>query len=150
MGNIFQEDFREFIQALNNNKVRYILVGGFAVIMHGYSRTTGDMDIWVDRTKENYLNLVKAFQEFGMPTFDMTEENFLNHIEWDVFTFGVPPVAIDIMVQVKGLVFDENFSSAVEFEDDCLKIRTLHKNQLLEAKRQSNRPKDIDDINNLL
>ncbi|MBE8713590.1 nucleotidyltransferase [Sphingobacterium hungaricum] len=150
MGNIFQEDFREFIQALNNNKVRYILVGGFAVIMHGYSRTTGDMDIWVDRTKENYLNLVKAFQEFGMPTFDMTEENFLNHIEWDVFTFGVPPVAIDIMVQVKGLVFDENFSSAVEFEDDGLKIRTLHKNQLLEAKRHSNRPKDIDDINNLL
>lgn len=44
MGNIFNEDFRDFINALNNNHVRYILVGGFSVILHGYSRTTGDMD----------------------------------------------------------------------------------------------------------
>ena len=47
MGNIFQEDFRDFLNALNQQKVRYLLVGGFAVILHGYSRTTGDMDIWV-------------------------------------------------------------------------------------------------------
>lgn len=67
IGNIFNQDFREFLNALNNNKVKYLLVGGYSVILHGYSRTTGDMDIWVDRTKENYVLLNSAFEEFGMP-----------------------------------------------------------------------------------
>lgn len=149
MGNIFNEDFRDFITALNTNEVRYILVGGFAVILHGYSRTTGDMDIWVERTRENYLKLQKAFSDFGMPVFDMTEDNFLEHPIWDVFTFGVPPVAIDIMVNVKGLDFEENYNNSVVFQDENLQIRTLHKNQLIAAKKYSNRPKDQDDIINL-
>jgi len=148
-GNIFNEDFREFLTALNDQQVRYILVGGFSVILHGYSRTTGDMDIWVDRTPENYQRLKKAFLQFGMPVFDMTEENFLYHPNWDVFTFGVPPVAIDIMVKVKGLDFDKSFETAVFFEDDDLRIRTIHKNNLIEAKIQSGRPKDMNDLENI-
>jgi hypothetical protein len=95
MGNIFNDDYSDFLSALNEQEVKYLLVGGFSVILHGYSRTTGDMDIWVERTLENYLKIKKAFHQFGMPVFDMTEDNFLNHPEWDVFTFGVPPVAID-------------------------------------------------------
>lgn len=79
MGNIFNEDFRDFLSALNDQEVRYILVGGFSVILHGYSRTTGDMDIWVERTTDNYIKIKKAFHQFGMPVFDMTEENFINH-----------------------------------------------------------------------
>ena len=79
MSNIFNEDFRDFITALNSNQVRYMLVGGYSVILHGYSLTTGDMDIWVDRTRENYSKIVKAFHLFKMPVFDMTEENFLHH-----------------------------------------------------------------------
>ena len=53
MGNIFNNDFQDFISALNNNNVEYLLVGGYSVILHGHSRTTGDMDIWVNRTSEN-------------------------------------------------------------------------------------------------
>lgn len=147
--NIFNEDFREFLLAMNRNDVRYILIGGFSVILHGYSRTTGDMDIWVDRTFDNYNKLKKAFDEFGMPVFDMTEENFLQHPNWDVFTFGVPPVAIDIMIEVKGLNFDIVFNNAVFFEDDGLKIRTIHKSNLIEGKRKAGRPKDLDDLENL-
>lgn len=149
MGNIFNEDFRDFLISLNKHEVRYILVGGFAVILHGYSRTTGDMDIWVERSEINYSKLKNAFLEFGMPVFDMTQDNFLFHPIWDVFTFGVPPVAIDIMVKVKGLDFNENYDKSIFFEDDDLKIRTLHKTQLIAAKKESNRPKDIDDIENL-
>ncbi|MFZ4770794.1 MAG: DUF6036 family nucleotidyltransferase [Ferruginibacter sp.] len=149
MGNIFNEDFRDFIQALNDNKVRYILVGGFSVILHGYSRTTGDMDIWVERTKENYQNISKAFSQFGLSVFDMTEDNFLSHPNWAVFTFGVPPVAIDLMIAVKGLDFETCYNNAVIFEDDNLKIRTIHKNNLIEAKKSSGRPKDLDDLENL-
>lgn len=73
MSNILNEDFKDFIKAFDENDVEYILVGGYAVIMHGYNRTTGDMDIWVNRTKENYQKVVTAFMDFGMPVFDMTE-----------------------------------------------------------------------------
>jgi hypothetical protein len=149
MGSIFYDDFRDFIQALNHNEVDYLLVGGYSVIYHGYSRTTGDMDIWVKKDKNNYEKLVKAFEEFGMSLFDMTEKNFLDHPTWDVFSFGTPPVCIDILTKVKGLDFDECFASAQFFEDDGLKIRTINYNHLLLAKRSANRPKDIDDINNL-
>jgi hypothetical protein len=149
MSNIFNEDFRDFVKSLNNNEVRYILVGGFSVILHGYSRTTGDMDIWVERTTANYEKLKKAFYEFGMPVFDMTEENFLSHPNWDVFTFGNPPVAIDIMVKVKGLDFSTCFDQTVIFEDEDLKIRTIHKNDLIKAKKSSGRLKDLNDLENL-
>jgi Nucleotidyltransferase of unknown function (DUF6036) len=149
MGNIFNEDFHDFISALNDNEVEYILVGGYSVILHGYSRTTGDLDIWINKEKENYFKLVKAFEEFKMPVFDMTEENFLKNPEVNVFTFGRPPSSIDIMTDVKGLNFEETFktSSIIEVED--LKVRLIHRDQLLQAKRASGRYKDLDDIENL-
>jgi len=56
MGNIFNQDFQDFINSLNKFNVDYLLVGGYAVILRGYNRTTGDMDIWVNKTQENYKN----------------------------------------------------------------------------------------------
>ena len=149
MGNIFNSDFRDFIAALNHNQVRYILVGGYSVILHGYSRTTGDMDLWVERTKENYLKIKDAFEEFGMPVFDMTEENFLHHPSWDVFTFGILPVAIDLMIGLEGFNFQEIFDRSVIFKDDELNIRVIHKNDLIAAKKKAGRSKDLDDLENL-
>jgi hypothetical protein len=149
MADIFQDDFRDFIKALNDQQVSYILVGGFAVILHGHARVTGDMDIWVERTEENYLKLLKAFRQFHMPVFDMTKDNFLNHESWDVFKFGRKPVAIDIMTKVKGLDFKECYELSKEFEDGDVKVRTLHRNHLLEAKKNAGRLKDLDDIEQL-
>jgi len=149
MGNIFNSDFRDFIEALNKNDVRYILVGGYSVILHGYSRTTGDMDLWVERTKENYLKILNAFAEFGMSVFDMTEENFLNHPVWDVFTFGIPPVAIDLMIKLEGIDFPSAYNRSVIFKDEDLEIRTIHKNDLIAAKQKAGRSKDLDDLENL-
>lgn len=149
MGNIFYEDFRDFIKALSQNDVEYMLVGGYSVILHGHPRTTGDMDIWVNRTQSNYKKLRKAFETFGMDVFDMTEENFLHHTNWDVFSFGRPPVSIDIMIKVKGLKFDDAFKNSNMFSEDGLKVRVIDYKDLVKAKKASNRPKDIDDLNNL-
>jgi hypothetical protein len=149
MSNIFNEDFRDFLNALNDAEVKYILVGGFSVILHGYSRTTGDMDIWVERTHENYQKIKLAFFHFGMPVFDMTEDNFLHHKIWDVFTFGVPPSAIDLMLKVKGLDFTTTYGNATIFVEDELEIRVIHKDDLIKAKKASARPKDLDDLENL-
>lgn len=149
MGNIFNSDFRDFIMALNKNAVKYILVGGYSVILHGYSRTTGDMDIWVERSDENYSKIVKAFKDFGMPVFDMTKENFLEHPIWDVFTFGIPPVAIDVMIKIDGFNFEEVIERSVILNDGDLVVRVIHKNDLIAAKLKANRFKDMDDVENL-
>ena len=150
MGNIFNSDFQDFIACLNTNNVRYILVGGYSVILHGYSRTTGDMDLWVERTAENYLKIKHAFEEFGMTVFDMTEDNFLHHSVWDVFTFGIPPVAIDLMIGLEGFNFQEIYERSIIFKDEDLEIRVIHKNDLIAAKQKAGRSKDLDDLENLL
>jgi hypothetical protein len=149
MGNIFNEDFRDFIDCFNRFDVKYILVGGYSVILHGYSRTTGDMDVWVERTSGNYKKIATAFLNFGMPVFDMTENSFLNNTELNVFTFGKPPSSIDVMVEVKGLSFEDCYKNAVYFEEDGLMIRTIFISDLINAKKASGRAKDIDDLENL-
>jgi hypothetical protein len=149
MGNIFNQDFRDFISAFNQEEVRYALVGGYSVILHGYSRTTGDMDLWVERSSDNYRRIKKAFASFGMPVFNMTEHNFLHHSVWYVFTFGLPPVAIDIMIKLDGMDFAEAFSRAVFFNDDDLQVRTIHRNDLIKAKKLAGRAKDQNDLENI-
>ena len=75
MANLFNDDFADFLEACSVNKVEFLLVGGYAVILHGYIRSTADMDIWVNRTADNYLKLAKAFKDFGAPIF--SENDFL-------------------------------------------------------------------------
>jgi hypothetical protein len=150
MGNILYPDFRDFIQALNNNKVDYLLVGGYAVVFHGYSRTTGDMDLWVDCSKANYQKLILAFQDFKMPLFDMTETKFLQKDKFDVFRFGRKPVAIDIMTKMADLDFKDCYKQAQFFDDDGLILPVVHINNLITAKKAAGRGKDLTDLEFLL
>ena len=76
MADIFNEDFSDFISCFNRHKVDYVLVGGMAVVLNGYNRTTGDMDVWVKKSGENYDKILAAFQDFGMLVFDMTRGSF--------------------------------------------------------------------------
>ncbi len=142
------KDFLDFINALNKYEVRYILVGGYAVVLRGYSRSTGDMDIWIEPTKENYIKMQNAFYHFGLPTEAIKKEDFLG-IEMDVFSFGLEPQAIDIMTSVKGLSFEETFeSSTIQTYEDSF-IRIIHIKNLIKAKEASGRFKDLNDIEHL-
>jgi hypothetical protein len=149
MGNIFNQDFQDFINSLNKFNVDYLLVGGYAVILRGYNRTTGDMDIWVNKTQENYKKLVEAFYQFGLSVSDMTESNFLTNSNFDVFTYGRPPVSIDIMTAVKGLTFTEAYSKKEVYDFEDLTINLISKSDLLVAKKAANRLKDLNDIEHL-
>ena len=149
MGNVFNQDFQDFIKALNEAEVKYILVGGYAVILHGYNRSTGDMDIWVERSAENYQRLTQAFQVFGMPVFDMTLSNFLENDQIDVFRFGRPPSSIDIINVLKGLRFEEAFKESMIVTIDSLPVRILSLIALKQSKLAAGRSKDLDDIDHL-
>jgi hypothetical protein len=150
MSSIFNEDFQDFIRSLNKFEVKYVLVGGYSVIIHGYQRTTGDLDIFVEVSKENYKRLQKTFFDFGMSLFDMSEENFLNTDEFDVFSFGVSPVSIDLLTKMKGCTFDEVYDLAFWYPiEGNLLVKTIHINHLRQAKIASGRFKDLDDLENL-
>lgn len=148
MGDLFNSDFQEFIECLNQAEVAYVLVGGYSVIIHGYARNTGDIDIWVDKTEENYRKIKNAFHQFKMPLFDMTLEKFLSD-ENDVFRFGVPPSRIDLMTNVLGLNFNETYSRSFVYKEEGFDVRVIHINDLKTAKQTSARPRDINDLENL-
>ncbi len=106
------------------------------------------MDIWVNKTEFNYKKLQQAIQYFGLPSIAIPIQKFLSN-DYDVFAFGRPPYAIEIMTAVKGLDFDTAYySSTTEMVDD-IPVRVIHLNQLIEAKKAAGRSKDLNDIENL-
>ena len=146
MANLFNEDFHDFIQALNYYKVDYLLVGGYAVILHGYIRSTADMDVWVNKTTENYQLLKKALQKFGAPV--MPEAEFLGN-QFDVWGLGKEPNKIEIMSDVKGIEFEDAFKQSRIYNEDNLSIRFIHLNHLILSKEAAGRYKDKNDIEQL-
>lgn len=149
MGNVFNDDFQDFIKSLNDSNVKYVLVGGYSVIYHGFSRTTGDLDIFVEVSKDNYNNLKKAFSQFGLSLFDMTESNFLSNDNMEVFSFGRSPVSIDIIKKISGVTFEEVYKNAIEDLFEEIPMRIIHINDLKKNKSSTGRAKDINDLENL-
>jgi predicted nucleotidyltransferase len=146
--NIFNQDFQDFIQSLNKHGVEYILVGGYAVILRGYSRSTGDMDIWINKTDLNFNKLVPALAEFGLPIEAVPKEKFFSE-QYDVFSIGLPPRAIELMTVVKGVDFSDAFQSSTVEQIDDIQIRVIHLKNLIQAKKAAGRYKDLNDIENL-
>ena len=149
MGYIFNPDFQEFLLALNKNEVNYVLVGGYSVIYHGFPRTTGDLDIFVEVSKSNYQKLVQAFEQFQMPIFDMTEDSFLHQTTINVYTFGRPPVCIEILKEITGFTFQEINNNALNTVFEEIPMKVIHLNDLKRNKQMSGRSKDLNDLENL-
>jgi hypothetical protein len=127
-----------------------MIVGGYSVILHGYSRTTGDLDIWVSNSSENFKRLQSAFEIFGIPRGAIPEAEFHDSSLSDVFSFGRPPTAIDIMTSIKGLEFKEAYKRAltINIEKDFI-VQVISKDDLITVKKASGRYRDLDDIENL-
>ena len=144
--NIFNLDFLEFLELLEKHKVDFLLVGGYAVVLHGYIRSTGDMDLWIERTNENYQKLKKVYLDFSAPIFP--EEQFSNPI-FNVWGIGVEPSKIEILTQVDGLLFDESYKKRKYFKVDKLQIPYIDFEDLIKNKLASGRYKDLADIEQL-
>ena len=147
--NLFNDDFKDFINALNTFEVEYILIGGYSVILHGYSRTTGDLDIWVNKTEVNYRKMEKAFNLFGIPADAIGINRFLNHNDYDVFSFGRSTVSIDIVTEIQGVEFEEAYKAIEKIDVQGLEVNLIHINHLKQTKKATGRFKDLDDLENL-
>lgn len=92
---MFSQDFKEFIELLAKNKVEYLIVGGYAVGIHGYPRHTGDLDVWVNPTEQNSALVLNAVDEFGFSSFKLTQNDFSK--PGNVIQLGYPPLRIDLI-----------------------------------------------------
>jgi predicted nucleotidyltransferase len=139
-------DFKELFASLNANNVRYLLIGGYAVGVYGYSRTTNDIDIFVADDRENTHRLIAALNDFGVGSSDLSQI-FVE--KRSLVEIGVEPVKVQLMNFADGIVFDEAFerSNIVEVED--IRITTIGRDDLIANKLASGRHKDLDDVERL-
>ena len=106
------KDFEDFIRLLNKHGVRYMIVGGYALAFHGKPRYTGDIDIWIGISEQNAVNLLHAIEDFGLASLGFVEEDFLR--EGYISQIGRPPLRIDILNGIDGVVFDEASKNLIE------------------------------------
>lgn len=142
------KDFKEFIGLLNLHKVKFIIVGGYAVGFHGYIRATGDIDIWIDPTVDNAQNLLKALSDFGFGTLSgISIDDFIK--DNSVVQLGYPPFRIDLMTSVSGVTFDQCYSKKENTMIDEIKVPFIDLESLKINKASTNRKKDLGDLENL-
>jgi hypothetical protein len=147
---ILDEDILSLWRCLHKNSVRYIMIGGFATNLHGYSRATNDIDIWLDDTVDNRKKLRKALQDQGSGDYDVIETmDFIPG--WTDFqlNFGFK---LDVLTSVKGLEsigFEECFTYAVIAEIETIPVPFLHINHLITCKKATGRTKDLLDVEEL-
>ncbi len=106
---VLNQDFKEFIQSLNEHNVRYLIIGGYAVAFHGQPRYTKNLDVWIELGQENAANLLKALAHSGFGSLGLTEDDFLEPDQ--IIQLGFPPSRIDILTTLEGVDFDECFAS---------------------------------------
>jgi hypothetical protein len=140
-------DFKEFLQLLNSAEVEYLLIGGYAVGVHGYPRTTGDMDIWVAANATNAAKLTQVLLDFGFSASTVKPEMFVQANQ--VIRMGVPPVAIDIITSASGVEFTDCFRRRKSELIDGIEVPVIHCDDLKSNKKASGRPKDLNDLENL-
>jgi hypothetical protein len=140
---MLNEDYRDMLQALADEKVKYLLVGAYALAAHGYPRATVDIDIWVMQSPENAGAVLRALRRFGTPTGKLAPEDLQR--DDTIFQIGVAPRRIDIITTASGLQFEEAFARSLAVDIEGIEVHIPSLPDLIRNKRASGRTKDIAD-----
>jgi hypothetical protein len=140
-------EFKRFLFALASNQVEYLVVGGYAVIYHGYVRTTGDLDIWVALNPANAARLEAAIRSLGFNPPGLTAEWFLR--KGSVLRIGQEPLRFDIINDIDGVVFPECHARRVTIKLDEVEVNVISLADLKTNKKASGRNKDLADLDYL-
>ena len=138
------QDFLDLLRAFIDGKVRFLIVGAYALGVHGRPRATGDLDVWVDPTRENAANVVSALERFGAPTTEVSAEDFSR--PGIVFQMGLPPVRIDVLTEMSGLTFDEAWSTRTQASFGPIIVDVIRREAFIKNKRATGRARDLGDI----
>ncbi|GJQ33117.1 MAG: hypothetical protein HBSAPP04_19560 [Ignavibacteriaceae bacterium] len=141
------QDFKEFIQLLNEKSVKYLVVGGYAVGFYGHPRYTKDLDLWLECSSGNAQKLEEALNEFGFGSLGLGTSDFLDPDS--VIQLGYPPARIDLIFGVSGINFEDCFPKREIVHLDGIAINLIDLEDLKANKRASGRFQDLADLENL-
>jgi hypothetical protein len=144
---VLNQDFKEFIQSLNDNDVLYLVIGGYAVALHGYPRYTKDIDIWIEMSPQNATNMVAALEQFGFGSLGLQAADFL--VPEQIIQLGYPPNRVDLITTPPGVDFESCYASRVEVVIDQVTVNFIDLDNLKKSKKASGRLQDLADLENL-
>jgi len=142
-----EKDFEEFIELLNRHKVKFMIVGAYALALYAKPRNTGDLDIFIEGTEQNAGSMLQVLKEFGLESLEITKEDFIT--EGRVVQLGVSPVRIDIMNHIDGVSFDDAFNRMEKVKFGSTIANFISKEDLIKNKLSSSRLKDKADAEEL-
>lgn len=140
-------DFVDLLRAFTTADVRYLVVGAYALALHGRPRATGDLDIWVEATPDNAGRVMQALAEFGAPMQDISRADFER--PGITYQIGLPPVRIDILTELTGLTFAETWPERMRRPFGSIDVDFIGRDSFVRNKRATGRPKDLVDIQGL-
>jgi hypothetical protein len=144
---LLTNDFKEFLRLLNANRVDYLVVGGYAVGLHGYPRATADLDIWVRALPDNAERIMQALRTFGFDLPTLVPQLFID--PRSIVRLGTPPFRIEIMTSIDGVEFGACRRRSCEFDIDGEPVPVISLADLKTNKRAAGRNKDLADLDNL-
>ena len=142
----FTEDYKELLEIFNEHEVKYLVAGAFAMSELGYSRATYDIDLWVEKSKENAIKIVNSLEEFGV-LFELSPNDFLEPN--CVIQIGNIPNRIDILTDIDGLDFENSWQNKNKIDFDGLSTYSLSLDDLIINKSSTKRAKDKLDLEQL-
>lgn len=144
---MLSQDFKEFVQSLNDNSVRYLVIGGYAVAFHGHPRYTKDLDVWIELSEENARRMVTALEHFGFASLGLQEKDFLDPNQ--VIQLGYPPNRIDVLTELVGVDFEKCYAQKVSTTIDDVQINFIDLKNLKANKKAVGRLQDLADLEKL-
>ena len=143
------KEHEELLLALLKHKVAFLIIGGYAVIYHGYDRTTGDMDIWLQPDNKNLPPLLAALKEFGIDEDDISKLSMIDLTVTQIFFVGDKPRRMDFLTKVSNVRFEEAIAAADYFSIESYRVPVIQYHHLLLTKITTGRAKDKADIEEL-
>ena len=140
-------DFRELLSILEKFKVRYLVIGGYAVMRYTEPRFTKDLDIWISTDKDNSRAVYEALREFGAPLKGMSPTDFAQ--EGFFYQMGSPPFRLDVMMSITGVDFETAWANRESVEIEGMVVSFISKADLIKTKEASGRDQDLLDAKKL-
>ena len=144
---MLNKDYKEMLQCLSDEGVKFLVVGAYALAVHGFPRATKDIDFFVWANPENAANLLRALDRFGAPLRDLSATDFAS--EGTVFQIGAGPRRIDILTRIDGVKFEEAYARRLTVRLEGTEVPVISRDDLIANKRASGRTQDLADVERL-
>jgi len=144
---MLNEDYKDMLQTLLGNEVKFLIVGAYALAAYGYPRATGDFDIWIEASAENSKKILSSLTSFGATTSGLTEKTFME--KGIVFQIGIAPRRIDLITHIDRVDFSDAYPSRKTIVIEGLNLPFISKENLIQNKKSTGRDKDLVDVKHL-